>query len=93
MQPENDIPNLLRKYGDRISLAGGFDTTKVANIAHFTAEDIRREVREAAKRCAVTGSSFILGNFTLSDSPEMTWEEIIAAANDEAMRIGKNFYA
>ena len=93
VQPENDIPGLLRKYGDRISLAGGFDTTKVANIAHFTAEDIRREVREAAKRCAVTGSSFILGNFTLSDSPDMTWEEIIAAANDEAMRIGKNFYA
>lgn len=90
-QPCNDIAGLLEKYGDRISISGGFDTTKLAAMNPFTEEDIRQEVRRMAD-CYAKYGSFIMGNFTLMGACGFTRQDIWNIIIDEALRVGENYY-
>lgn len=90
VQPCNDIAGLLEKYGDRISLCGGFDTTKLASMPSLTEADIRAEVADTARRYGKRGS-FIMGNFTLMGGG-FTKQEISRIIADEALKIGDSYY-
>lgn len=53
VQPTNDIVNLLKKYGDKICLIGGYDTNGLPGQADATIETIHKEVH----RCMDTYGS------------------------------------
>lgn len=91
VQPENDIAGLLEKYGDRISICGGFDTGKVASNLNVTEEEIRREVRAAIDRYAPKGS-FILGNLTLMGEGGLDKRQIGRIIANEVEKYGKGYY-
>jgi len=45
VQPTNDIASLLKKYGDRLAIIGGYNTNGLPGRADATEEVVRAEVR------------------------------------------------
>ena len=91
VQPCNDIVGLLEKYGDRISLCGGFDTDALTARSVITQESIREEARKAIDKYAVRGS-YILGNLSFFAANGMTKMEMMGIAVDETLRYGEAHY-
>ena len=82
IQPEEDIVGLRRRWGHQLALWGGFSTH---TLVSGTADEIRRQVREAIFGCAA-GGGFILGS---SHSLCVTAKaENYLAALDELQRVG-----
>ena len=96
VQPVNDIPALLEKYGDRIALAGGYDSNgKPGSTADV--EIIRKEI---VRCCESYGyhNGYIFFGFSLlpeceCNSPEEVWaptgivsEEFVKYATENAKK-------
>ena len=90
-QPQNDIVSLLKKYGDRYSFIGGFDTHGEAASVHATEEQRRAEVRRAMDTYAPYGS-YILGNHIVVGLTKEKTFEYCGQILDEARSYGKDFY-
>jgi hypothetical protein len=45
VQPTNDIPSVLTKYGDKLALIGGYNTNGRPGSPDATDDDVRAEVR------------------------------------------------
>lgn len=76
VQPVNDISDLLLKYGDQITLWGGYDSTGEPAMPDAPEETARKEIR----RCLDTYGKYkgyILFGFRLADSSD---PERVAAA-------------
>lgn len=90
-QPMNDIAGLLKKYHDKITIIGGFNSNGAPGREEATEEERLAEVRRAIDAYATYGS-FIMGNviFIVSD-PEARMARIKPCA-DEIFRYGENWY-
>ncbi len=90
-QPQNDIVSLLKKYGDRYSFIGGFDTHSSAASVNATEEERRAEIRRAIDTYAPYGS-YILGNHIVQGKTREETFQYNSQILDEAYSYGKGFY-
>ncbi|MCI9357857.1 MAG: hypothetical protein HFH59_10010 [Lachnospiraceae bacterium] len=92
-QPVNDIEGILRKYGDKITVIGGYDTNGKPAQSNASLEEIKAEVHRAIDAYAPYGSYVFFG-FRLVDSTDP--EEIMKSMMpifEEAKKYGKSFYS
>lgn len=92
-QPVNDIEGILRKYGDKITVIGGYDTNGKPAQPSASLEEIKAEVHRAIDAYAPYGSYVFFG-FRLVDSTDP--EEIMKSMMpifEEAKKYGKSFYS
>lgn len=92
-QPVNDIEGILRKYGDKITVIGGYDTNGKPAQSSASLEEIKAEVHRAIDAYAPYGSYVFFG-FRLVDSTDP--EEIMKSMMpifEEAKKYGKSFYS
>lgn len=82
-QPSNDIKSILRQYGDRIVVVGGYDTNGLPGREDVTDEVIDAEVQRMFNEYAPEGS-FISMGFLLTNDPDPM------AFVRNAMRIGQH---
>ncbi len=68
-QPSNDIVAIQKKYGDRITVVGGYNTNGMPGRSDVTDEEIEAEVRRMMDTYAPHGS-FISFGFLLSSDPD-----------------------
>ncbi len=68
-QPINDINKILDTNGDRIAVAGGYDSNGVPARPDVTEEEIEQEVIRVLKTYG-TNSSFILMGLLISNDPD-----------------------
>lgn len=91
-QPVNDIEGILKQYGDKLTVVGGYDTNGKPALPTATPEEIKAEVRRAIDTYAPYGSYMFFG-FMLVDSTD--FNEIMGAMApmfEEAGRYGRDFY-
>lgn len=91
-QPVNDIEGILKTYGDRLTVIGGYDTNGVPAQPNATEEIMRAEVRRSIDTYAPYGSYIFFG-FALVDS--IDFNEIMGKMMpifDEAGKYGRDFY-
>ena len=69
VQPTNDIPKLLRKYGDKICILGGYDTTGLPSRSDASEEIIRAEVRRDFEEYGKY-QGYIFFGFLVTDSAD-----------------------
>jgi hypothetical protein len=87
-QPCNDLPELKRKYGDRISFHGAIDSQFVLHRPGVTADEVRAEARRCIDMLA-PGGGYIAG-----PSHHVPYDpELIEALQDEVETYGGAFYA
>ena len=68
-QPVNDIVKIQREYGDRIVIAGGYDTQGPAAAPGVTDETIEEEVKRVIREYG-PGGSFVMQAFLLSNDTD-----------------------
>lgn len=91
VQPTNDIAGILQKYGDRLSIIGGYDTNGLPSQLAATEEMRRAEVRRAMDAYAPYGS-FMISNLIVSGVTPADARERNRQLADEAARYGRTFY-
>lgn len=91
VQPSNDIAGLIKKYGDRYTFIGGFDSQGAPASLTATEEERRAEVRRVIDTYAPYGSFLFYGHLLTGPSPEMT-QEYMTQVVDEVGKYGKDFY-
>lgn len=91
-QPMNDIVSIQKKYGDKISIIGGFNTNGSAGLETATNEDIDAEVKRVIETYGPRGSFVFLG-FRLMNSPDpMAMFEGLIPINAAVDKYGNDFY-
>ena len=91
VEPRNDIVGMLKKYGDKITLIGGFNTQGKCASLDATDEEMISELHRAMDTYGPYGS-FIMGNHVVSG---YTPEESLRRRNllaEEAVAYGMNYY-
>ena len=83
----NNIPELIRKYGGRISFMGGIDSAAVDKPG-WTHEDIVREVRRA---CAECGKLYFIPNAS-QGLPMSTFPGVYDELTQEIERCSREFF-
>ena len=91
VQPVNDIVGILQKYGDRLTIIGGFDTNGPPARMDATEEMRRAEVRRVLDTYAPYGS-FIISNLRVTGSTPEETRRMSAQCMDEALTYGRSFY-
>lgn len=77
VQPTNDIVGLQKKYGDKITFMGGFDTNGPASRVNATQEEIEAEVRRSIDTYGPQGSYIFFGFRLINTTdPEVYAKEI-----------------
>ena len=81
----NDIPALIKEYGEKITFMGGIDSATI-DYADWTEEDVHREVFRACKECGskyfIPGASQGLPMSTFEGVYEATTREIDLASKE-----------
>lgn len=86
-QPCNDLANMKKVYGDRVSFFGGLDSQFVLDKKGVTTEEVRIEVRKRIDEMAAGGG------YIAAPSHSVPYEkDVIDAMNDEISKYGRNFY-
>ena len=67
VQPTNDIPEILSKYGNKICICGGYNTNGAPGRTDATEEQIREEVRRCMNEYGKY-RGFIFFGFLLANS-------------------------
>jgi len=91
VQPSNDIAGMLRKYHDRYTFIGGFDSQGAPASLTATEEERRAEARRVIDTYAPYGSFLFYGHLLSGPTPEKT-REYIMQVTDEVAKYGKDFY-
>ena len=91
VQASNDIVSVLKKYGDRLVLAGGFDTNGAPARIGATEEERRAEIRRCIDTYAPYGS-YMLSNLIVQGETPEKGREYSRQLVDEALKYGKDFY-
>ena len=68
-QPSNDLAKVIREYGDRITVVGGYDTQGLPGRPGVPDEEIEAEVHRMMDAYAPLGS-FISMGFLLTNDPD-----------------------
>lgn len=90
-QPMNDIVAIQEKYGDKISIIGGYDTVGPAAQENSTDEQVDAEVKRCIETYGPRGSYVFMG-FKIMNSPDpMSFFVGLAPINAAAEKY-KNFY-
>lgn len=86
-QPVNDLVAIQEKYGDKMIINGGWDTSGNGALPGDSEEDVRASVRKAIDLLA-PGYNFVFwdGGITGGDVEKFEWTA------DEAIKYGKTFY-
>lgn len=66
-QPSNDLEMIIREYGDRISVVGGYDTQGAPGRPDVTTEEIEREVSRCVKTYGKYGKGYAFMGFLLGE--------------------------
>lgn len=98
VQPVNDIAGLLKKYGDKITICGGYDTSGLPGSVDYATDDmLRAEVRRCLDEYGFS-PSFIFSGFVMgrgSDNEVDNASEralaMAAVINDEFLSYSKKF--
>jgi hypothetical protein len=83
----NDLPALIKQYGDRISFMAGIDSAEVDKPG-WNDGDIRRVVRRACEAC---GKLYFIPCLT-QGGPISVFEGVYEAVSEEIDRIGKEMF-
>lgn len=86
-QPCNDLAELKRKYGGRISFCGGIDSQFVLGRPGVTPEEVRLEVRKRIDEMSAGGG------YIAAPSHSVPYrKELLDALNDEIAEYGRQVY-
>ena len=91
VQASNDIVSVLKKYGDRLVLAGGFDTNGAPSRIGATEDERRAEIRRCIDTYAPYGSYMLSNLIVQGETPEQG-REASRQLVDEALKYGRDFY-
>ena len=69
-QPSNDIEAILKTYGDRIAVHGGYDSNGIAGRAEASDEEIDQEVKRCLETYAPHGSYIFCGIRMVPGAPK-----------------------
>jgi hypothetical protein len=86
-QPCNDLAQLKRQYGGRITFFGGLDSQFVLGRPGVTPEEVRAEVRRRIDELAAGGGYIAAPSHALPYDPAL-----VAAMKDEIAVYGRPFY-
>ena len=84
---ENNIPELVRLYGGKISFHGGIDNGK-HDREDWTAEKLRSALRELVEQC---GGKYLIPGFTMG-GPGTTYPGAYDALTEEINAMSKEFF-
>lgn len=86
-QPCNDLADMKRRHGQRITFCGGIDSQFVLARPGATCEEVRREVRRRIDQLADGGG------YIAAPSHSVPYDEkLLAAMNDEIATYGRQCY-
>jgi len=85
--PNNDIPSLIKQYGDKITIMGDIDSSKI-DVEGWTRELVRDEVRRAMDECGPY--SFI--PCTTQGAPLSNFEGVLDCAIEEVAAYSKECF-
>jgi hypothetical protein len=68
-QPMNDIVGIIKKYGDKISVIGGYNSNGRPGMPDVTEDEIDKEVKRCIYEYSQQGSFALMG-FRLVNSPD-----------------------
>jgi uroporphyrinogen-III decarboxylase len=94
IQPVNDIAGIIQKYGDRITIEGGFDSSG-RPWGQASEAEVRAEIDRSLDEYAVFGRAFILGPAAIASIENITSPEntrLMNIANDEYIKYGAKFH-
>jgi len=93
VQPANDIAGLIQKYGDKITIEGGFDSSG-RSWAVASDEDVRNEVVRTLDAYAVYGRAYVYSAMPCAAIDNMADPEntrLMNVANDEYIKYGMKY--
>lgn len=90
-QPSNDIVAIQKKYGDRISIVGGYDTNGRPSMPGVSQEEIEAEVRRCMDTYAPQGS-YIFAGILLGGDPNVDFLTLHMPMIMYAAQYGADFY-
>lgn len=91
-QPMNDIAGILQKYGDKIGVAGGYNSNGRPGMYNATAEEIEAEVKRCMETYGPYGSYAFMGFRMVASEDPMAFMEAIAPISAAYEKYGRNFY-
>jgi len=86
VQPCNDIVTLLKKYGDRIAIMGGFRSNGRAGLPDAGEDEVRAEVRRCFNTYGIYSAYVFFGSRLISTMDPKVKAAAIAPLHDEAMK-------
>ena len=86
-QPCNDLAGLKRRYGDRLTFCGGFDSQFVLGRPGVTVDEVRLEVRRRIDQMAAGGGYVAAPSHSVPYDPAL-----LAAMNDAIETYGRAIY-
>ncbi len=87
-QPCNDLADMKRRHGRRITFCGGIDSQFVLARPGATCDEVRREVRRRIDELAADGG------YIAAPSHSVPYDaQLLAAMNDEIATYGRQCYA
>ncbi len=91
-QPINDIAGILKKYGNRFSVIGGYNTNGRPGLPDATDEEIEAEVKRCIEAYAPYGSFAIMGFRLVIGSDPASFFTAMAPINRALEKYGARFY-
>lgn len=89
-QPENDLIDIQKTYGDKLAIIGGYDMKGKLSYTDATEEQLRASVRETIDKYAPGGNFALMGMILYSDANKFL--KTIQILSDETLKYGTNYY-
>jgi Uroporphyrinogen-III decarboxylase len=90
-QKMNDLSEIKRKYGDKLCIHGGWDSTGRCSMDDASEEEIRAEVRRCIDTYAEDGN-YMLFPIIIGDPVNSNLQQRRSWCADECKKYGKKFY-
>ncbi len=91
-QPMNDIVGILKKYGSKISVIGGYNSNGRPGASDVTDEEIDAEVNRCIDTYAPYGSFVMMGFRLVNSYDPMAFFTALIPINAAVEKYGRNFY-
>ena len=85
--PEDNIPQLIKEYGGKLTFMGGIDSGKI-DRPDWTRENIAAVAEEACREC---GTKFFIPCNTMG-GPESIYPGVYETLSEEIARISKQYF-
>lgn len=87
-QPSNDIVEIIRRYGDRFSVIGGYDTQGIPGMPSASAEQVVQEVRRCMDTYGKIGKGYGFMGFLLAETGDKDADMKMGLMMQEAVKQG-----